>query len=139
VTSAIPGFNGEVYLSADGGTSYQKIGELTDVSLKVNDALIDATSFDSGGWEESIDGLKNWSATAGYFYIDGNAAQENAFNALVAGNTMLYRFYPKNQSGKNKWEGTGRFQDWSLTQNKNSAVAVQLSIKGTGALTKGDQ
>lgn len=139
MSNAIAGFGGEVYLSADGGTTYNRIGEVKNVTLTVNSSQIDVTSLDSSGWMESISGLNSWSATADAFYLDGNASQEAAYAALAARNTMLFRFYPKNQTGKNKWEGSAFIETWELSQSSDAAVAVKLSLKGTGALVKGDQ
>lgn len=139
MSSAIPGYGGEVYLSADGGATYNKIGEVTNVTLSVTSNQIDVTSLDSSGWMESISGLNSWTASADAFYIDGNASQEAAYAALAARNTMLFRFYSKNQSGKNKWEGTAFIETWELSQSKDAAVALKLTLKGTGALVKGDQ
>ena len=56
VTAAIPGLNGSVDI---GGA----ISEARNIGLSIDCDSYDATSYDSGGWKESIAGLKGGSGT----------------------------------------------------------------------------
>lgn len=138
-TQAIAGYNALLYVSTDGGTTYNPIGELKDVTLTVKQDAIDATSHDSAGWKEFIPGVSEWTAKAEALYIDANATQDAVFNALINKTILKFRLTPKTGSGLEKFEGSGIITDWELAGPNTAAAAVSISIQGTGALTKGVQ
>lgn len=138
-TQAIAGYNALMYISTDGGTTYNKVGELKDVTLTVERETIDATSHDSGGWKENIAGLGSWSASAEALYVDADAGQDAVYNALVNGTLAKFRFLPKTGTGLEKFEGDGRIVSWELAGPNDDAAAVSIEIEGSGALTKGVQ
>jgi predicted secreted protein len=55
---ASAGKDGGLYIGAN------KVAEIADIKLTVNNKLIDITNLDSQGWEEVIAGLKAWSISA---------------------------------------------------------------------------
>ncbi len=115
------------------------IGELRNFELNESAAMLDATSVDSSGWEESIPGRKSWTGSAEAFYLDNNTAQNAVRTGLTAGTLLSFVFYAKTGSGLNKWSGSGYIQDFKLNPGENQAVMINISIKGSGALTEGDQ
>lgn len=133
-TSAIAGFNARVSISADGGTSYQVIGEARDATLSISQNEIEATSFDSAGWSEYIPGLKEWSVDIEALYIPTNVAQENLFDALVNGTTLKIKLLPKTGSGNTGYEGDVFVSSWEINPTPDDAVSVSVSFRGTGLL-----
>jgi predicted secreted protein len=133
-TSAIAGFNARVSISADGGTSYQLIGEARDATLSVSQNEIEATSFDSAGWSEYIPGLKEWSVDIEALFIPTNIAQENLYDALVNGTGLKIKLLPKTGTGNIGYEGDVFVSSWEINPTPDDAIAVSVSFRGTGVL-----
>lgn len=138
MSNAIAGLNALLYTSSDGGATYQKLGEIRDVTLSVKRDPIDVTSHDSAG-KEYIPGFLDWTGKGEALYVDGDAGQDMVFNALVNGTTLKFRFLPKTGVGKDKYEGTGMITSWELAGPNTDAAAVSIDIQGTGTLTPGVQ
>lgn len=134
-SQAIAGFNGKVYISTDGGTTYIVIGELKDATLTLNQSEIDVTSLDSAGWSEFIAGLKDWEVSTEGLYIAGDAGQDALYNALVNGTAVKIRLLPKIGTGNKGYEGNAIITSWEINNTTDDAVSVSASFKGTGALT----
>lgn len=134
-TQMIPGFMGKVYVQ--NGEGYVPIAEVRDATLTISQAEIDATSFDSGGWEEYIPGLKSWEVEAEAVYVPADAAQSDLFDALVNGQTVQLRLAPKDGSGNEAYEGNAFVTSWEINNPSDDGVVLSISFRGTGALTKG--
>lgn len=133
-TSAIAGFNAQVSVSVDGGTSYQVIGEARDATLNISQNEIEATSFSSAGWSEYIPGLKEWSVDVEALYIPTNIGQENLFEALVDGAQIKIKLLPKTGTGNLGYQGDAFVTSWEINPTPDDAVAVSVSFRGTGVL-----
>ena len=134
-TSAFAGFTGKVYLSIDGGANYNPVGETRDATLTVNQAEIDATSFDSVGWMENIVGLKSWEMSMESLYVYGNEGQTELEDALLGGQVVKWRFLPKVGAGDKGYEGDGFATSYEINVPVDDAVTLSLSIMGTGYLS----
>lgn len=132
-TAALPGYQGEIFLGGN------KVGEVKEVTLTVERDAMDATSHDSGGWEESIAGIARWTFSASALYLTANTAQTAAFDALVNGTNLTFKFQPKAQAGLPKFEGTAQITNWELASPTSDAAAVSIQGKGTGPLAKAAQ
>lgn len=138
-TAAIPGFNAVLAISTDGGSVYNTIGELKDFTLTIEHNLINATSKDSAGWEEMIPGLKKWSISGGALYLNANAGQDAAYDALVNGTKIKLRMRPRVSTGWDQYVGDAYIDNWEIANPLDDAVAVNVSATGTGALTNSNQ
>lgn len=80
---AIAGYGGGVFV---GGTTPTKVAEITNWSLDMSADDIDTTSFDSEGWRERIQGIKEWSGSfEGNFKPDDDQGQAALINAWLNG------------------------------------------------------
>jgi len=80
---AIAGYGGSVYI---GDTVPTKVAEIANWSLDMSADDIDVTSFDSEGWRERIQGIKEWSGSfEGNFRPDDTDGQAALINAWIAG------------------------------------------------------
>lgn len=139
-TQAIAGYNGKVYESIDGGSNYREIGELRNVTLRIHTDMIDATSHASAGDKEVIPGIRSWDADFEYLYISSDAAQDEIDSAVANRTKVLFRFDPESTaSGKERWSGSGYFEDVELQGPTADAAIRNGKITGTGALTKSTQ
>ncbi len=138
-TQAIAGLSGQLFVSSDGGVTYNILGEAKDVTLAIKRDAIDVTSHDSAGTREFIPGTMEWSAKVDGLFIDGNAAQDAVSSALLNGTKVKVRFWPKAGVGLDKYEGDGVITDWELSSPNTEAAQISVSIQGSGVLTKGVQ
>ena len=80
---AIAGYGGGVYI---GDTAPTKVAEIANWSLDMSADDIDITSFDSEGWRERIQGIKEWSGSfEGNFKPDDTDGQAALINAWITG------------------------------------------------------
>ena len=77
---AIVGYGGGVYLDST------KVAEIANWSLDMSADDIDITSFDSEGWRERIQGIKEWSGSfEGNFEPDDTDGQGELIDAWLSG------------------------------------------------------
>ena len=80
---ALVGYGGGVYI---GDTTPKKVAEIANWSLDMSADDIDITSFDSNGWRERIQGIKEWSGSfEGNFKPDDTDGQAALINAWLNG------------------------------------------------------
>lgn len=135
MTQAFAGFNGKIYVSVDGGSNYYIIGETRDGTLTINRDPIDATSYDSDGWMENIQGLGSWEMSTESLYLYGDTGQTNIENALFGATNAFWQFLPFNLSGNKGYTGEGIVATIDIGEPVDDAVTSALTITGTGALT----
>jgi predicted secreted protein len=138
-TQAIQGRKGRVFLSTDGGATYNQIGEVKNWEVGVQVDEIDATSHDSAGWKEKLLGLKEWHGTAEAFYVSSNAAQNSLFAAIAADQVLKFKFMANQASGADQWIGDGIVKSWKKASPNSDAAMVNLEISGSGQLVKSAQ
>ena len=137
-TAAIAARSGIIGLST-GATagSADAIAELRNIQLRAHRDLIDATSNDSSGFAEFIQGTASWNFTAEALYVPSSAnVQFLARNAWSSGSSMAFIFMPSTAaSGTYVFTGTGLIEDWDLGGEQSGAFAINISGRGTGGLT----
>lgn len=139
-SQSLAGYNGVMYVSTDGGTTYHAVAELQDVKLKVSNKMFDATSHNSAGVADYKYGNQDWTATVGSLAIFGDAAQSAILNAVLGKLLLKFRFDPAGTgSGLPRREGFGLIQDWEETQPNANLETTSLTIQGTGPLVVSTQ
>lgn len=134
-SQAIPGYNGIVSVSTDGGSTYVPVGEMRNCTLNIKVDALDGTSHASGGHKNRIPGLDEWDATVEVLAIFSDAGQAAITAALVAHTRLKFRFDPAGAaSGKPRREGFGFFSSWSEKEPTGELVATDLTITGDGEL-----
>ena len=79
---AIVGYGGGVYM----GDASKKVAEIANWSLDMSADDIDITSFDSAGWRERMQGIKEWSGSfEGNFKPEDTTGQAALINAWLNG------------------------------------------------------
>ncbi|OYD08958.1 phage tail tube protein [Paludifilum halophilum] len=133
-TQAIPGFQGRLYVSSDGGTTYDEIAEMREATLTISQEELEASSFASNGWMEYIPGLKEWELEAEGIYVTADAGQDDLYNALVEGGTVLVRLFPKDGSGETGYEGKAFVTSWEVNNAVDDVVALSATLRGSAEL-----
>lgn len=135
MTQAIAGFLGKVFVSADGGSTYYILGETREATLSLTRDPFDATSFDSAGWMEFIQGLGTWELSTESLYLYADVGQTDVENAILNRTNLQFRFIPYNSSGNKGYTGEGIINNLEVADTVDDAITASLTITGTGSLT----
>lgn len=136
-TAAITGRKGFLSLSSVSSTAaVTKMGALENWTINQNRPTIEATSFDSSGYEETVPGILGYTVSATLFSYSSDAQQIKARKAISAATPfkVYYSLYPTT-AATFKYRGAGYIQDVSLKGGTKDVVMFDLTLKGTGALT----
>lgn len=125
-------------------TSWLPIAHSNSCTLNINMDTPDATTKDSGGWEEVIGGTKSWDVSFDNL-VDFASGIELA-QGVSAGLDDLFTYLDGRVAIKvaigvnaNYYYGDSFVNQISITADKESPVTFSGSLKGTGTLTKGTQ
>jgi predicted secreted protein len=142
-TKAVSGFDASISILFNGVTA-RKIGEARDATLSISQNEIEATSFNSNGWNEYIPGLKEWSIDIEALYVSDDLGQDDLLSALVLGQVVKVSLLPKKlldvstnppteYSGK-KYEGDAFVTSWEINPTPDDVISISASFRGTGEL-----
>lgn len=110
----------------------------TDATLSFSMATRDATTKDSAGYEEVLEGLRSWeiSGTAMLAFDAANGVDELSVIALARTATTIR--FSTNVSGDTFWSGTGYITSFEPSApGQEETATFSFSFKGTGTLTQG--
>jgi TP901-1 family phage major tail protein len=114
-----------------GGT---KIAGATSSSVSISHSLRDATSKDSSGWSESLEGLREWSMEGeGFFALDAAYGYTELEGVLIARTAVTVRFSTETSS-EEYHEGTAFLTELSADAPVEDSTTFSFSLQGTGAL-----
>lgn len=140
MSNAIAGYKGTVEISTDGGTTYNKVAEVKDIDLQVQQDMIDVTSHDSNGNKEYTPGGSDWSGTISELYIETDAQQAALRNAILNKTSLNLRFRPRGAgAGIGQYTGLFFIKDFKVASHHQDAAMTDLTIQGTGPLTFSNQ
>lgn len=123
---AITGVGGGVYVGST------KVAEIANWSLDMEADDIDTTNFDSNGWKELMQGLKEWSGSfEGNFKPDDTNGQAALINAWLSGNSVTLDLRVNTAV---KFAGSA-FIKPSIETPNDDKVSFSCDYQGTGALT----
>jgi len=108
------------------------IGYQKDCTIDRGKSSIDVTNKDSGGWEESLDGYKNWAISFDAFLVENDAGLlqiESDFENDIIQN---YRI----TTPAHVYVGKAVIEGLSFTGPDGDASVVSFTLKGTAALVK---
>ena len=136
-TASIAGYKGIFKFSTAAGGGNSALGELRSFNLSVEHAEIDATSHDSSGDREVIAGVGSWGGTAEALHIQTDTEHQELFDVLVNRTKVDFEWFPTGSSGDGYYSGSGYFTSWDLASPNDDALATNVALVGTGALTRG--
>ena len=134
MSQAFAGFYGKLYISTDGGETYNPIGEVRDATLTISQDEIEVTNFDSSGWKEFIPGMKEWEVTTEALYLYNNIGQDDIYDALVNSELVKLRLLPKTGTGNRGYEGDAFVTSWEINNTVDDAVTLSANFRGASAL-----
>ncbi|MCK9569470.1 phage tail protein [Candidatus Pacearchaeota archaeon] len=138
MTDAVSGMTGSLWIyTADTPASMVKLGELSDLKLKIDGNEIDTSNCDDDGWGSSIAGARKWELSASSNLIMTDACYALIIAALIGGSD-LYAYILQSgtaTSSPEGWEGACWVSSGNLTlAGINTQQKGDWTIKGRGAL-----
>lgn len=114
-----------------------EIDGLTNVSMSINNEIVDCTDFDSGGNRDILMSTTSWSfsATAN---VDGTETENfnEAFTALQAKSSVAVTLvHATPVTGDAALSGSGYITSIEKSGEIGSVISYSVTIEGTGALT----
>lgn len=112
------------------------IAHSTSATLNIEQDLPDATTKDSAGWADHINGLKSWSIDFdGLVDYSASYGVEELFDNLKNGNNVVVKFSTED-GGDSYWTGTASCASLTMTAEMESPVSFSGSFTGKGTLTR---
>ena len=125
---AIEGYGGGVYI----GETPKKIAEIANWSLDMSADDIDITSFDSEGWRDRMQGIKEWSGSfEGNFDPTDTDGQAALINAWLSGEAVTLELQVNSSV---KFSGDALITP-SIETPVDDKVSFSCDFNGTGKLT----
>lgn len=119
------------------GAETQILG-LMEWSIDWKRKTVDSTTTDDAAHESSIGSTDSWTAKAKYAYIDQDATQSG--NILAAAQNpaspLKWNFFSTVATGRDSWTGSAWIDGITITSGVGKIVGLDVSLKGTGPLTK---
>lgn len=127
------GKNGVIQIKPDLTGALAAIGEIKKFTLETSCETVD-TKVLSSEWDAHIPGLKSWTVSAECHFDSADAQQA----ILSEGTSVDVALMPLgNVSTRIKLTGTATVTACSIPVENASTVALNVTLKGNGALTRG--
>lgn len=137
MTEASSGMLGTLWICDTEDGTYVKLGELSDLKLKIDGKEIDTSNVDDGGWGSSITGARSWEVSATNNLILTDAAYALIIAAVMASSTIYVKALSSGTPtvlGKG-FSGAARVTSGNMTlAGTNTQQKADWTIKGSGAL-----
>jgi len=127
-----------IQISTDGST-YDIIGRATSASLSVSMETRDTTTKDSAGWQENLEGLKNWSLSGDglvTYSISGEYETPDELFTILNNRTAIDVKFGSMTTGEIDYSGKAYLVSYEQEAGVEENVTYSFSITGTGVLTQ---
>ena len=115
-----------------------KISHLTSADMSLEHALRDATTKDSAGWKESLEGLRSASFNCeGYFAEDATVGFDDLTAELITSRDQVTIRYSSEVTGDKYYEATAYITNLSRSAGVEETETFSCSLEVTGAVTEG--
>ena len=128
-----------MWICATIGGTYVKLGEVSDLKLKINGQDIDTSNVDDAGWGSSITGKKDWEVSTTHNLILTDAGYAIFIAAVLASSTIYAKILSSGTPTSTPVGFTGPcgVSSGSLTlAGPSTQQKGDWTIKGRGALTQ---
>jgi len=127
-----------IQISTD-GSSYDIVGRATSASLSVSMETRDITTKDSAGWQENLEGLKNWSLSGDglvTYSISGEYETPDELFTILSNRTAIDVKFGSMTTGEIDYSGKAYLVSYEQEAGVEENVTYSFSITGTGVLTQ---
>ena len=118
----------------------------TSATLNVNHSTRSTSSKDSGGWEENMEGMRNWDVSCDALYAwltpgagaIGNNTLSDVFTAYIATRASLELTFgvTTSDTGDTKYVGTAWMTSASLSAPLEDTSTFSVAFQGNGVLVQ---
>jgi hypothetical protein len=117
------------------GAEVQVIG-LMEWTIKWKRKTVESTTTDGAGYANKLGSTADWSATAKFAYVDGDASQGAIRAAITALQTssQKYNFFNAPTTGRDSYSGNGVLTGIDLSTGVGKIFGMDLTIEGDGPL-----
>lgn len=110
------------------------VAHSTSNSISITHSPRSATSKDSGGWSDNLEGLREWSAEGeGYMAFDASYGLNDLVTLYENRTKVLIRFSTE-VSGDEYFQGYAYLDSLSVDSSPEESATFSYSLTGTGAL-----
>jgi len=127
-----------IQISTD-GSSYDIVGRATSASLSVSMETRSTTTKDSAGWDENLEGLKNWSLSGDglvTYSISGDYDTPDDLFTLLSNRTKVKVKFGSATSGEIDYTGDAYLVSYEQEAGVEENVTYSFGFTGTGVLTQ---
>jgi len=125
------------YLGTDG--SETKIAHTTDASLSISHATRDITSKDSPGWRYLLEGLRQASGSASFYFVSDHASGYTAqdfYDIVINSRNTIHAIFKTSNTDDTSWEGDVYVTSIEISSGgSEDNVTVSCSFEFTGPIT----
>jgi len=139
MTEAVSGMTGSLWVCLTEFGTYEKLGELSDLRLRIDGREIDTSNVDDEGWGSSISGARSAEVTATNNLILTDGAYLIIRMCLMSGVPLFVKILQSGTplSGQVGWEMKCSVLGGNFTlAGTNTQQKVDWTIKNRGALTE---
>lgn len=108
----------------------------TSNGVSFSHATRDASSKDSSGWKDGLEGQMSWTMSAECFFAeDASYGFEDLYDVFIARNSVTVT-YTTNVTGDQEYSGSAYITSLERTDGLEESTTFSVSFEGTGATTK---
>lgn len=138
MTSAVSGMEGSLWVCATVGGTYKKIGELSDLKMKVDGKEIDTSNCDDAGWGSSISGAKSCEISGANNLVLADEGYLLMVAALFSATMEIYCKILQDGTPTSSpvgWSGLFRISSNNFTlAGTNTQQKLDFTLKNVGAV-----
>jgi len=135
--SKIQGRFGKLKLSTDGGTNYNEVTGITEITMNANGAEIKVTSHDDGAFETYLSGRNDFSLDCSAVYDSASTQQAAIIATRFASDpaTLYFKYTPKELTGVYALTCQGVVTKCTLGSPNDDACKFDFTIRLAGIPT----
>ena len=123
--------NGTLFGLYVGGTL---VANGTSHSFTKSMEVRDATSKDSAGWSQSLEGLRSWEISGDFLFAQDAAYGIDDLNAVLDARATVVLRFASAVSADSYWNGTAYMTEISVEAGTEESMTFSASFTGTGAV-----
>jgi len=123
--------NGTLFGLYVGGTL---VANGTSHSFTKSMEVRDATSKDSAGWSQSLEGLRSWEVSGDFLFAQDAAYGIDDLNAVLDARATVVLRFASAVSADSYWNGTAYMTEISVEAGTEESMTFSASFTGTGAV-----
>ena len=123
--------NGTLFGLYVGGTL---VANGTSHSFTKSMEVRDATSKDSAGWSQSLEGLRSWEISGDFLFAQDAAYGIDDLNAVLDARATVVLRFASAVSADSYWNGPAYMTEISVEAGTEESMTFSASFTGTGAV-----